>query len=106
MDEYFEVRNEFYKDTQGLLVVFDTTSMESFQSLDSCLAEARKFGLEAKIPMALCANKIDLGGRAVSEDEGRKYANKHGMTYFETSASSGANVSEVFEHLFGEVVRR
>ena len=51
------------------------------------------------VPVCVCANKIDRP-RKVSESEGRKWARDRGYDYFETSAQSGANVSEVFECAF------
>ena len=47
--EFFEIRNEFYKDTQGALLVYDVTNAESFDALDSWLAEAQKFGCNPKV---------------------------------------------------------
>ena len=41
--EFFDVRNEFYKDTQAAMLVFDVTSKKSFESLDSWYREARFF---------------------------------------------------------------
>lgn len=32
--EFFEVRNEFYKDCHGILLVFDITSRRTFDALD------------------------------------------------------------------------
>ena len=37
--------------------------------------------------------------------EGRQYAVSRGMSYFETSANSGQNVSEMFDFLFKAIVR-
>lgn len=44
--------------------------------------------------------------QAVTEEEGREWARSRGLSYFETSASSGANVQEMFDFLFREVVKR
>jgi len=100
--EFFDVRNEFYKDSQGGILVYDATSRKSFDALDSWMIECSKYG-GSKIPLIVCANKIDKK-RAVSEQEGRAWATAHGFSYFETSASSGTNVNEVFEELFKTVV--
>lgn len=45
--EFFEIRNEFYKDAQGCLLVFDVTSRESFEECDVWLAEAAKVKLQS-----------------------------------------------------------
>jgi DnaJ homolog subfamily C member 27 len=103
--EFFEIRNEFYKDAQGILLVYDVSVRESFESLDSWVGEATKFGANIRnIPIVLCANKVDKR-RLVSEEEGRQYAAAKNFTYFETSASSGGNVQEAFEYIFRSVLR-
>ncbi|KAJ1449281.1 P-loop containing nucleoside triphosphate hydrolase protein [Pelagophyceae sp. CCMP2097] len=97
--EFFEIRNEFYKDTQGALLVFDVSERSSFESLNDWLAEASKFGMARDLPVVVCANKIDKP-RKVSEDEGRAWAARHRFEYFEASASSGASVNDLFDALF------
>ena len=106
--EFFEVRNEFYKDTQGCLLVYDVTDRDSFEQCDAWLVEASKYGATpSEITIALCANKIDKRKeQVVSEEEGKQWASSRGVTYFETSALSGANVQEMFEYLFREIVRK
>jgi DnaJ family protein C protein 27 len=104
--EFAEVREEFYRDTQGLVLVFDVSSAASFQALGAFIAEAKAHGYPTgPVPGALCANKCDLR-RAVSEAEGRDFAKQHGLGYFETSALTGALVNEVFEYVFAEVTKR
>jgi Ras-related protein Rab-5C len=48
-------------------------------------------------PVVLVANKLDIGPRVVAADEGKAYAEKNGLLYFETSANTGKNVKEMFE---------
>ncbi|OQR87525.1 ras family GTPase [Achlya hypogyna] len=102
--EYLEVRNEFYKDTQGALLLFDVSSRRSFESLDGWLREAAKFG-GGKFPCVVCGNKIDKV-RVVSEDEGKTWAKARGYEYFETSAQTGANVADALQTLFLQTVGR
>ena len=104
--EFFEIRNEFYKEAQGVLLVYDVSVRESFDDLESWISEATKYGVTMNdIPVILCANKVDKR-RMVSEDEGRQFASIKGMRYFEASAMSGANVSEMFQDLFTLSVRK
>ena len=103
--EFFEIRNEFYKDTQGALLVFDASERSSFETLEDWLKEASKFGMPRDLPVAVCANKVDKP-RKVSEAEGRQWAAQHKYDYFETSASSGANISEMFESVFRKALAK
>ena len=47
-EEFFEIRNEFFKDTQGIVLVYDASSRESFEDLDKWLAESAKYGANPK----------------------------------------------------------
>jgi DnaJ family protein C protein 27 len=107
---FHEVRNEFYKDTQGAILVFDVSDRASFDSLDEWINEmkhdlelANSNNLE-NVVFAICGNKIDKGKRVVDELEARMWAQLKGYHYFETSASSGAGINEMFETLLNEIV--
>lgn len=104
-EEYAEIRNEFYKDAQGGLLVFDVGARGSFDALDAWWKEACALGAgEARY--VLCGNKTDADKRAVSAEEGARFAAQHGWQYFETSAKEGDGVTEMFHALFAQVVQR
>ena len=104
--EFFEIRNEFYKDSQGILLVYDSSSRESFDELDGWLSEASKYGANPRdTPVVLVATKSDKRP-AVTEDEGQSYAQARGLTFFETSAMTGENVEEMFQFIFEEIAKR
>ena len=46
--EFYDVRNEFYKDTQGCLLVYDVTARRSFEQLEMWVQEARLIALEGQ----------------------------------------------------------
>ena len=59
---FYEVRNEFYKDSQGALLVYDVGSRASFESLDSWLEEMRSEMSGPQdmdnVVFCVCANKV------------------------------------------------
>lgn len=61
---YFQVRNEFYKDSQGVILVYDVGLRESFDALDSWLTEMKQeMGSQANmesIIFVVCANKVSF----------------------------------------------
>ncbi|KAF6266267.1 P-loop containing nucleoside triphosphate hydrolase protein [Scenedesmus sp. NREL 46B-D3] len=101
---YLEVRNEFYKETQGALLVYDATSRPSFEAVGSWLQEAQRFGAPHNMVVFVAATKVDLPGRKVSEAEGRAWALAHNMPHFEVSAASGCGVKALFASLFAAVL--
>ncbi|KAG8466866.1 hypothetical protein KFE25_008245 [Diacronema lutheri] len=104
-EEYAEIRNEFYKDAQGGILVFDVNSRQSFEALGFWRKEATALGAGGA-QFVLCGNKSDVGKRVVSADEGQKFAALHGLPYFETTAKDGDNVTEMFHALFARVVEK
>jgi DnaJ family protein C protein 27 len=108
---FHEVRNEFYKDSQGVLLVFDVNEKSTFDSLEMWLNEMKQDMEVSKsnsnfdnLVVVVCANKIDKGKRVVDELEARIWAHSKGFHYFETSASSGTGVNEMFDTMFTEIV--
>lgn len=105
---FYEVRNEFYRDSQGALLVFDVSDRGSFESLDSWVNEMQtEVGDKSEcdnIIVCVCANKIDHRPRAVEEAEGRLWADSHSFHYFETSAQTGEGINDMFQTLFEGVV--
>ena len=56
------------------------------------------------IPKVLVGNKLDLeGDRVVSRNEAMKFAQEHGMQYFETSAKNNININEMVSHIVEKV---
>ncbi|KAL8619272.1 DnaJ subfamily C member 27 [Nucella lapillus] len=105
---FYEVRNEFYRDSQGAIIVFDVCNRTSFESLDFWVQEMRnEIGDKSEcdnIVICVCANKVDSRPRAVDEPEGRLWADSHGFHYFETSAQTGEGIGDMFQALFEGVV--
>jgi DnaJ family protein C protein 27 len=103
--EFFEIRNEFYRDAQGALLVFDVGSKATLAALDKWLREGQEFGMHTPA-LVLCGNKSDSKKREVSEEEAKRWASAHGaMPYFETSAKEGTNVAPMFEKLFQDACK-
>jgi DnaJ family protein C protein 27 len=97
--DFLETRNEFYRDAQAAILVYDVTNPRSFAQLDHWLAEAATHGA-VSVPTVVCANKCDQPKRLVTEAEGRRWATAKGFPYFDVSAQSGQNVNAVFDQLF------
>ena len=98
--EFFDVRNEFYKDTQGVVLCFDVSQRVTFQALDKWVQEAQRYGVRDSAVWAVCANKVDKKTkRAVTRREAELWAERAGFEYFETSAKTGQGVREMFAQI-------
>ncbi|KAJ3335638.1 DnaJ sub C member 27 [Kappamyces sp. JEL0680] len=105
-DIYFDIRNEFYKDTHAAFMVFDVSDRTTFDNILKWQKEFRDFAT-GTVELVLVGNKIDKE-RVVQTSEGKKLAAEIGARlgrradarYFETSALTGDNIQEMFSELF------
>lgn len=97
----------FYNRAQGVIVAFDVTNPESFLSLGTWINDVKRDAPPGCF-IVLCANKTELPEDQwkVSRQEFAKYAKDSSLPMFETSASTGQNVNEMFMDLGKEVVRK
>ncbi|CAM1502923.1 Fc.00g076990.m01.CDS01 [Cosmosporella sp. VM-42] len=104
----------YYRNAQAALVVYDLTKPTSLVKAKHWVAELQRQASPG-IVIALVGNKLDLTGdstgasgedgedgeesgdaRKVSTEEAQTYAEEESLLFFETSAKSGHNVTEVF----------
>merc|ERR1712151_1426760 len=87
----------------GVLLVYDISKRATFENLDRWLQELRDHA-DADIVITLIGNKNDLKHlRAVSQEEALAFAEKHGLTCFETSALESTNVEAGFLRLLSDI---
>ncbi len=87
-----DVRNEFYKDSQVLIIVFDVTNKKSYDAVDMWLREVSKYGGEhLQNSTVIVGSKTDLKGkRAITKEEADSWTKQRGFVgYYETSAAEG-----------------
>ena len=93
---YNYTRINFFKGVNWVVVVYDVTSRESFESIDTFIKEAQDY-TKRKYIKFIWGNKIDMHKkRVVSTEEGLKAAEKHNAYFIETSAKDGINVDIFF----------
>ena len=102
-ERYRTITSNYYRGSHGIIfgkhsrtlthTVYDVTSRDSFISIEeNWLKEALEYFPENDVIMMLVGNKIDLGNRAVTKQEGEAMARKHGMMFIETSAKNRIGV--------------
>eukprot|EP01022_Parablepharisma_sp_SALTPOND_P020445 TRINITY_DN3733_c0_g1_i1.p1 TRINITY_DN3733_c0_g1~~TRINITY_DN3733_c0_g1_i1.p1 ORF type:complete len:230 (+),score=20.84 TRINITY_DN3733_c0_g1_i1:142-831(+) len=102
-ERFRTITHTFYKQAEGVLLVFDVTDRMSYENLHAWVNSIHEHADE-KIIKYLIANKIDLSEeRKVSKEEGQKMANQYKMKYFETSAKSNINITESIESLVKDI---
>ena len=96
-DERFKnMSYSYYKNVNGIIMVYDITNKQSFKDIDNWFPEVEKHA-SGDVNKMLVGNKCDLeGDRQVSYDEGKGYADQLGIKFIETSAKESINVASAF----------
>jgi len=84
------------------MIVYDSTSRETFDSLPKWLQQVEENADEHIVKMII-ATKAD-GEVAVPEAEGKTFAESHGCLFGKTSALSGDGVMRSFQELSARVL--
>ena len=105
-ENFRSITRAYYKNSVCALVVYDISSRDSFNNVGTWVEDCKNQSPKT-IFMALVGNKSDLEDkRAVSYEEGKDFADKNEMMFFETSAKTGVNVDEIFSQTANEIGKK
>lgn len=99
---YKDIVQSLWSSNVSLIVaVFDVTSEESFQILQSLLSDwAKSAKSQEKTLGVILGNKVDLSERRIiSLEDAHQLAKRYKMRYFETSAKDAVGIEESFLYL-------
>ena len=104
-EKYMSINKNLFLRVQGIILMYDITEMKSFQNLSVWMNAVEQ--LSKGTPLILIGNKIDLKDkRQVSSEQGKEYADKYNIEFFESSGKSGENVEKSFIFLGEEIMRK
>jgi small GTP-binding protein len=103
-EKWMNVRNMFYKGSNGIILVYDVTRPTTFLNITHYLQDMEET-VQKKIPFVLIGNKGDLKELKKLPAENAKDLLKasNAVAFFETSAKMGDNVENAFQ-LIAEAV--
>ena len=92
---YRELRRQFMKGASGAVIVYDVTRPETFMAMNNWFESFKEVCPDS--PVIISANKVDLAeSRMVPQEPGMMLRDWFQAEYFETSAKTGDEVSNVF----------
>jgi len=104
-ERFRSITKAYYRNSVGVLLVYDITDMTSFQNVGQWMSEARRHiePHQATFVMVGCKKDMSSGGsgghRQVSYEEAQNFAAQNGISHFETSSKRGDGVEAPFLHL-------
>ncbi|XP_046890340.1 EF-hand calcium-binding domain-containing protein 4B [Hypomesus transpacificus] len=98
-ERYRSITKQFFRKADGVVVMYDITSEQSFTAVRQWLTSVQE-GAGEDIPIMLLGNKTDKESeREVQGRVGKKLAKDHQLIFYECSACSGHNVVDSMVHL-------
>eukprot|EP00011_Vannellida_sp_DIVA3-517-6-12_P005807 CAMPEP_0114611728 /NCGR_PEP_ID=MMETSP0168-20121206/4264_1 /TAXON_ID=95228 ORGANISM="Vannella sp., Strain DIVA3 517/6/12" /NCGR_SAMPLE_ID=MMETSP0168 /ASSEMBLY_ACC=CAM_ASM_000044 /LENGTH=245 /DNA_ID=CAMNT_0001822707 /DNA_START=39 /DNA_END=777 /DNA_ORIENTATION=- len=102
-ERYRAITSAYYRGAVGALLVYDISKQVTFENVERWLNELRDHA-DSNIVIMLVGNKSDLRHlRAVSTEEAAQFAEKHNLSFIETSALESTNVEEAFQQILTEI---
>ena len=107
-ERYKSLTKGFFRNAQGIMVVYDVTNSETFENLKYWI-NSIKTHMDSeidKIAIIIIGNKIDAEEREIKYEEAELFCKDHNYPYFETSAKTGKNINETINFLVNEVINQ
>jgi small GTP-binding protein len=103
-ERYKSLTNAFFRNAQGIMLVFDVSNMDSFDNLKFWIENIKQnIGESDGIKKIVIGNKSDLQ-REVKREEAEQFAKNNDIEYFETSAKLNTGINEAVQYLVGKVL--
>lgn len=92
-ESFRSITRSFYRDSGLVLLVYDVSDRKSFEALKKWLEDIKDMANNPQI--ILVGNKSDLK-RAITVEEGKKFADLNSMLFIETCAKEDDGVNDAF----------
>jgi len=105
-ERFRTITSAYYRGADGIIMVYDVTSMDSFDHVNDWLKEVNRYASEGTCKL-LVGNKSDRTiDKVVTTEQAKEFADELGIEFLETSAKSAKNVEEAFLTMAGELIRQ
>jgi len=104
-ERFRTITSAYYRGADGIIMVYDVTSAESFDHVEEWLSEVDRYANENTAKL-LVGNKADLiEEKQVSEETAQRFADKLNISFLETSAKIATNVDAAFLTMAKELIK-
>jgi len=102
-ERYRAITSAYYRGAVGALLVYDIAKHLTFENIERWLRELRDHA-DQNIVIMIVGNKSDLRHlRAVPTEEAKEFAEKHRLSFIETSALDSTNVETAFRSILTDI---
>ena len=105
-ERFRTITSAYYRGADGIIMVYDVTSQDSFDHVNDWLKEVNRYASEGTCKL-LVGNKSDrTADKVVTAEQAKEFADDIGVPFLETSAKSASNVEEAFLTMAGELIKQ
>lgn len=105
-ERFRTITSSYYRGAHGIIVVYDTTDLESYNNVKQWLHEIDRYAND-NVNKLLVGNKSDLSSkRAIEFGHAQEYAESLGIEFIETSAKNATNVEKAFMMMAAQIKAR
>ena len=97
-ERFKSISRSYFRDAVGAILVFALDDKDSFEDIGNWIHDLHTLAAPNAAAL-LVGNKCDIPDRQVTQSEAEAFAERHGLSYLETSAKDGTNVRETFIRL-------
>lgn len=102
-ERFKSIAKSYFNKSDGVLLVFDLTNIDSFNSIEKWMQELNSFKKEANGSIVLVGNKCDIKNNTIKNEEIDELINKYNLKYFKASAKENKNIKQSFEYLAKDI---
>jgi len=104
-ERFRTITSAYYRGADGIIMVYDVTSEESFDHVEEWLSEVDRYANENTSKL-LVGNKADLiEEKQVTQETAQSFADKLAISFLETSAKTSVNVDNAFLTMAKELIK-
>jgi Ras-related protein Rab-1A len=104
-ERFRTITSAYYRGADGIIMVYDVTSSESFDHVEEWLSEVDRYA-NPNTSKLLVGNKADLiEEKVVAESDAQAFAERIGVSFLETSAKTATNVDTAFLTMAQELIK-
>jgi Ras-related protein Rab-1A len=105
-ERFRTITSSYYRGAHGIIIVYDVTDSDSFESVRHWLKEIERYASE-NVNRLIVGNKCDLEeSRSIATEDGQRLANELKIPFLETSAKNSTNVEQAFTAIARDVRNR
>ncbi|PVU95815.1 hypothetical protein BB561_001580 [Smittium simulii] len=104
-ERFRTLTSSYYRGAQGVILVYDVSDKNSFESLGRWLEELDTYCTRRDVVKIIIGNKIDKGAeRVIKNKEGASFARQNNALFLECSAKTQVGVVQAVEELVYKII--